>query len=64
MKSFFNKHLPDGLLQHFSRSIGNAIKKSNISEQLNNPNTSMKYYWYLIKNVTKWGKCSLRFSNL
>ena len=49
--SFPNKQLPHSLHQHFSKSIKNAKNKyfSRISEKLNNPKTSIKCYWSLIK---------------
>ena len=51
--SVLNKQLLQNLQQHLSKSIENAKKKYffRISEKLNNPNTSMKCYWSLIKTL-------------
>ena len=52
-KSFLYKQLLDGLQQHLSESIENAKKKENFWNlvKLNNPNTSTKGYWFLIKTL-------------
>ena len=51
--SFLDKQLLHSLQQHLSKSIENA--KNNIffriSEKLNNPSTSTKCYWSLIKSL-------------
>ena len=48
-----NKQLLHSLQQHLSKSIENAKNKYffRISEKLNNPNTSTKCYWSLIKTL-------------
>ena len=60
--SFLNKQLLHSLQQHLSKSIENAKNKHffRISEKLNNPNTSIKCYWSLIK-TWKNGKWYHRF---
>ena len=51
--SFLDKQLLHSLQQHLSKSIENAKNKYffRISEKLNNPNTSTKCYWSLIKTL-------------
>ena len=51
--SVLNKQLFQSLQQHLSISIENAKNKYffSIPEKLNNPNTSIKYYWSLIKTL-------------
>ena len=51
--SFLNKQLLHSLQQHLSKLIENAKNKYifRISEKLNNPNTSTKCYWSLIKTL-------------
>ena len=51
--SFLKKQLVHSLLQHLSKSIENAKNKYffRISEKSNNPNTSIKCYWSLIKTL-------------
>ena len=48
-----SKQLLQSLQQHLSKSIENAKKKYffRISEKLNNPKTSIKCYWSLIKTL-------------
>ena len=50
---FLNKQLLHSLQQHLTRSIENAKNKYffRISGKLNNPNTSIKCYWSLIKTL-------------
>ena len=63
--SFLDKQLLHSLQQHLSKSIENAKNKYffRISEKLNNPNTSTKCYWALIKTLLKGKKvpCVLQF---
>ena len=52
--SFLNKQMVSSLQQHLSKSIENAKKNKyffRISEKLNDPNTSTKCYWSLIKTL-------------
>ena len=51
--SFLDKQLLQSLQQHLSKSIENAKHKYvfRISEKLNNPNTSTKCYYSLIKTL-------------
>ena len=51
--SVLSKQLLQSLQQHLSKSIENAKNKYffRISEKLNNPNTSIKCYWSLIKTL-------------
>ena len=63
--SFLNKQLLHSLQQHLSKSIENAKYKHfcRTSEKLNNPNTSMNCYWFLVKTLLN-GKKTLCSSNL
>ena len=51
--SFLNKQLLHSMQQYLSKSIENTKNKYlfRISEKLNNPNTSIKCYWSLIKTL-------------
>ena len=51
--SILNEQMLHNLEQHFSKSIENSNKKYffRISKKLNNPNTSIKCYWSLIKSL-------------
>ena len=58
--SFLNRALLHTLQQHLSKPIENAKQKTKekksriffrISEKLKNPNTSIMYYWSLIKTL-------------
>ena len=53
IKKTNNKQLLHSLPHHLSKSIENAKNKYffRISEKLNNPNTSTKCYWSLIKTL-------------
>ena len=53
IKKTKNKQLLHSLPQHLSKSIENAKNKYffRISEKLNNPDTSTKCYWSLIKTL-------------